>query len=200
MPARRTHYTTDHDTIREWAEGRGGEPAAVKRTRGGRGKGDPGIIRLDFPGYSGEGSLEHISWNDFFRKFDDNNLVFVYQDRTARGQQSNFNKLISAESVNTDAIGNDQNDRPRSSGRSTKAGRTTAARSRGSANSGSGSTSRRPSGSAGRGRSSAAQASRRSGSKSGARRASQSSRSSPRTGAASGSRAGGRSKAASRAR
>ena len=37
MPGRRTHYTTNHDTIRDWAEERGGKPSAVKRTRGGRG-------------------------------------------------------------------------------------------------------------------------------------------------------------------
>lgn len=83
--------TTDHDTIRRWAEERGGHPAAVKRTNRGR---NTGIIRIDFPGYSGEGSLEEISWDDFFRKFDDSNLALVYQEKTAEGEKSNFNKLV----------------------------------------------------------------------------------------------------------
>ena len=55
--------TTDQHTIREWVEERGGCPAQVKRTRG---KNDPGIIRIDYPGYSGKQTLEKISWDDFF--------------------------------------------------------------------------------------------------------------------------------------
>ena len=84
--------TTDHDEIRQWAEERGGKPACVKGTGGG---GDTGLLRLDFPGYSGAESLQEISWDEFFEKFDDQNLALLYQDETAAGQQSNFNKLIS---------------------------------------------------------------------------------------------------------
>ncbi len=84
--------TTDHDTIRGWAEARGGKPAAVSATGS---DGDPGIIRIDFPGYSGDGSLEEISWDEWFEKFDENNLALVYQETTADGVQSNFNKLVS---------------------------------------------------------------------------------------------------------
>ena len=50
--------TTDHDTIRQWVEERGGSPARVKGTGT---EGDPGLLRIDFPGYSGEESLEVIS-------------------------------------------------------------------------------------------------------------------------------------------
>lgn len=52
-------WTTDHELIRRWADERGAAPAAVKGTGGDE---DPGIIRLDFPGYSGEGELEPISY------------------------------------------------------------------------------------------------------------------------------------------
>src|SRR5437660_9567151 len=83
---------TDHEEIRQWAEERGARPSSVQRT--GRGD-DPGILRLDFPGYSGEGSLEEISWEDFLTKFDENNLALLVQDQTAGGQRSNFNKIIS---------------------------------------------------------------------------------------------------------
>ena len=84
--------TTDHEFIRTWAEERGGKPAAVKRTHEpGR---EVGIIRIDFPGYSGRESLEEISWDEFFEKFDDANLAMVYEDETSGGETSNFNKLV----------------------------------------------------------------------------------------------------------
>ena len=104
MPNRKTsheeehlsHTTTDHDEIREWAEARGAKPSCVKRTGG---KGDAGILRLDFPGYTGGDSLEQISWDEFFEKFDESNLALVYQEHTAAGDPSNFNKLVSRETA-----------------------------------------------------------------------------------------------------
>jgi hypothetical protein len=83
--------TTDHELIRRWAEERGAKPAAVKNTGGGD---DVGIIRLDFPGYSGEGKLEEISWDEFFEKFEDSELALIVQETTADGERSNFNKLV----------------------------------------------------------------------------------------------------------
>ena len=94
--AAKTHHTsnttTDHEEIRRWAEDRGATPACVRGTGS---RNDIGMIRLDFPGYSGEGKLEPISWEDWFEKFDEQNLALVYQDTTAEGQKSNFNKLVS---------------------------------------------------------------------------------------------------------
>ncbi|HEY3938400.1 MAG TPA: hypothetical protein VGL97_13280 [Bryobacteraceae bacterium] len=90
--------TTDHEEIRKWAEERNGKPAHVKGTGGAD---DPGILRIDFPGYSGEGKLEEISWEEFFEKFDEQGLAFVYQEKTAAGQKSNFNKLVSHEGGET---------------------------------------------------------------------------------------------------
>lgn len=86
-----TKRTDNHDTIRRWAEERNARPTRVKRTGSGN---DPGILRLDFPGYSGEDDLEEISWNEFFRKFDEEGLDFIYQERTESGEVSNFNKLV----------------------------------------------------------------------------------------------------------
>jgi hypothetical protein len=105
--------TTDHDEIRQWAEARGGRPAVVKSTRG---KGDDtGILRIDFPGYSGSGSLEEISWEEFFEKFDREKLALVYQESTARGQKSNFNKIVSRETLTSGARksrGREERERP----------------------------------------------------------------------------------------
>ncbi|HEY8923859.1 MAG TPA: hemerythrin domain-containing protein [Polyangia bacterium] len=88
--------TTDHGTIQRWVEERGGWPARVKRTGG---DGDPGILRIDFPGFSGEKTLERMEWEPFFEWFDENELAFIYQDRTSGGRQSRFNKLVSRETV-----------------------------------------------------------------------------------------------------
>lgn len=87
--------TTDHEEIKQWVESRGGHPASVKRTMAG----GPGIIRIDFPGYSGRESLEPISWDDFFHQFDERHLAFLYQDKTASGRPSRFNKIISEDTA-----------------------------------------------------------------------------------------------------
>ncbi|HET8547287.1 MAG TPA: DUF892 family protein, partial [Bryobacteraceae bacterium] len=90
------HALTDHEEIREWAEERGASPACVRGTGG---KGDVGMIRLDFPGFTGEGKLQPISWDQWFQSFDENNLALLVQEQTARGQKSNFNKLVARETA-----------------------------------------------------------------------------------------------------
>lgn len=81
----------DHYDIRQWAEERSARPSRVKGTGG---RGEVGVIRLDFPGYTGEETLEQISWEEWLWKFDENNLALVVQDKTADGRISNFNKLV----------------------------------------------------------------------------------------------------------
>lgn len=68
--------TTDHEQVRKWVEARSGKPAAVKATH--RGK-DSGVIRVIFPGApnADDDNLEEISWNDFFRKFEEARLAFL---------------------------------------------------------------------------------------------------------------------------
>lgn len=82
---------TDHDQIRRWAEARNATPSAVEGTGGGD---DPGIIRLDFPGYTGEGTLHAITWEEWFQKFDENELALLVQEKTSGGERSNFNKIV----------------------------------------------------------------------------------------------------------
>jgi len=84
--------TTNHEEIRKWAEARGAKPSTVKRTTKTE---EPGILRLHFPGYSGGESLQEISWDEWFRKFDDQNLALLFQESTRDGRPSNFNKLVS---------------------------------------------------------------------------------------------------------
>ncbi len=90
MPLKATK-TTSHEEIRKWVEDRGGHPATVKTTA----QNEPaGILRIDFPGYSGEESLEEISWDEFFDKFEESSLAFLHQDRTHDGKVSRFCKFI----------------------------------------------------------------------------------------------------------
>lgn len=88
--------TNDHEEIQKWAEERGGKPSHVKSTGS---TDDIGVLRIDFPGYSGQGSLEEISWDQFFEKFDERGLSLIYQEETAGGERSNFNKIVSAETA-----------------------------------------------------------------------------------------------------
>lgn len=86
-----SQVTSDHNTIKKWAEERDGKPAMVVGT--GRGS-DVGIIRIIFPGYGGQKSLQEISWDEFFIKFDEKKLAFLYQDKTADGKESRFFKFV----------------------------------------------------------------------------------------------------------
>jgi len=92
----KSRVLTDPEEIRRWAEERGARPACVKGTGGG---GDVGMIRLDFPGFSGEESLQRISWDDWFEELEEKHLALVVQDTTASGEKSNFNKIVSRETV-----------------------------------------------------------------------------------------------------
>lgn len=85
--------TQDHEEIRHWAEARGAVPAEVTSTHR---KNEPGVLRFCFPNAKPRNnqSLNKIPWDDFFEKFDSNDLELVYQEKTASGQRSNFNKLV----------------------------------------------------------------------------------------------------------
>ncbi|MFL6605022.1 MAG: hypothetical protein ACJ8R9_27320 [Steroidobacteraceae bacterium] len=87
---------TDHDEIQEWAESRSAQPACVKGTESQAGS---CLLRLDFPGYSGDDSLEAIPWDQWFRVFDQRKLALIVEDKMADGSPSNFNKLVSREAV-----------------------------------------------------------------------------------------------------
>ena len=83
--------TTDHGTIRQWVEDRNGKPASVPGT--GKGQ-DIGLLSIDFAEEDEDASLEEISWDEFFEKFEEKQLAFLYQDQKANGEPSTFNKLV----------------------------------------------------------------------------------------------------------
>jgi hypothetical protein len=81
--------TRDHDQIRRWAEDRGGKPSAVADIRR---QDDPGILRLDFD--PKDRKLDVLTWGEFFEKFDEAELTFLYQDKTEDGAKSRFHKFL----------------------------------------------------------------------------------------------------------
>ena len=88
----RSLATTHHEVIKRWAEERGGRPATVEGTE----HGDRlGVLRFD---YGGDGErLRHVSWEEWFRTFDDRRLNFIYQEERSDGRQSTFFRLESPE-------------------------------------------------------------------------------------------------------
>jgi hypothetical protein len=85
--------TTDHETIRQWVEDRNGKPANVPGTA--KGDEDVGLVRIDFAEDGDDKSLEEISWEEFFEKFEEKQLAFLYQEQKANGEPSTFNKIVS---------------------------------------------------------------------------------------------------------
>jgi hypothetical protein len=67
--------TTDHTEIRSWAESRGAEPALVKETNSHY---DMGVLRINVPGSKAHGRVEPLSWDSFFKRFDEDGLAFMY--------------------------------------------------------------------------------------------------------------------------
>ncbi|WP_434025662.1 hypothetical protein [[Pseudomonas] boreopolis] len=89
MSKHSSKQTTNHDEIRRWAEKRGGRPASVRGTAD-RGE-HAGLLRIMF---RDDEDLEEIEWDEFFEKFDEEGLVFLYQEKTADGGESRFFKLV----------------------------------------------------------------------------------------------------------
>jgi hypothetical protein len=81
----RSLVTTHHEVIKRWAEERNATPATVPGTEH---DDHLGVLRLDFGGDND--NLEHVSWDEWFRTFDERRLNFVYQEERSDGNQSNF--------------------------------------------------------------------------------------------------------------
>jgi hypothetical protein len=87
--AGRSLVTTDHEVIRRWANARRAVPSTVVGTEH---DGHLGVLRFDFPGYSGD-RLAEVSWDEWLNTFDERRLNFIYQERQADGNRSNFFQL-----------------------------------------------------------------------------------------------------------
>ena len=83
-----TRTTTNHDEIKHWVESRDGHPATIDDG------GEVSVLRIDFG--ESENNLRKISWEEFFEKFEKENLAFLHQDTVGDGEdESRFNKFVS---------------------------------------------------------------------------------------------------------
>lgn len=86
-----SNITTDHDEIRRWAEERGGAPVIVRDSAAANAD---GFLNLEFPGYDRGETAQRVSWDEFFRTFEDRNLAFQYQQERPTGAETFMFKLI----------------------------------------------------------------------------------------------------------
>jgi hypothetical protein len=82
-----TLATRDHEVIQHWADERKAKPATIEGTEH---DDHLGVLRFDFPGYDSGGKLKDVSWDEWFKTFDDRQLVMLFQETKADGDQSNF--------------------------------------------------------------------------------------------------------------
>ena len=93
MPSGKT--TTNHDEIRKWVEKRGGHPAVVSATESRNGNG--GLLRIDYdePGGNHHSRLHRMTWDEFFKIFDRNDLAFRFDPE----RDSRFSRFVEKESA-----------------------------------------------------------------------------------------------------
>jgi hypothetical protein len=83
--------TRSHTVIEHWAKERNAVPATVPGTEH---EDRAGVLRFNFPGYGGR-KLKEISWQEWFKTFDDRQLVFIFQEHMKNGNMSNFFQMDS---------------------------------------------------------------------------------------------------------
>ena len=81
--------TTDHTEIRSWAESRGAQPALIKEDSY-----DSGVLRIALPGQPPQGKVVPLTWDHFFKRFDDDGLAFMYAPEAHDPDMENYNKLV----------------------------------------------------------------------------------------------------------
>jgi len=80
-----TIQTSDHKVIQLWIEQRNGQPAVINETTNDN---VTGVLRIKFQ--DDTSNLKVISWEEFFKEFDDNEMMFLFSD----GSGDCFNKFV----------------------------------------------------------------------------------------------------------
>jgi hypothetical protein len=89
--AQQLKVTTDHKQIKQWVEDHDGRPAMVigpGTQMGG------GAVNIFFPDHGKNDQLEEITWNEFFDRFEENDLEFLYKDEATSDGESRYFKII----------------------------------------------------------------------------------------------------------
>jgi hypothetical protein len=70
--------TTDPEVIKAWVEARKGYPAVTRHVSG---SSISDVLQIGFTGWE-DNSLSQIPWEEFFERFNRDQLVFLYQEDT----------------------------------------------------------------------------------------------------------------------
>ncbi len=70
--------TTDHKVIRKWAKARKGWPAMIQRVTS---AGVEIALSIVLPGCETGEVVRKLTWNEFFERFDQLKLTFIYQEK-----------------------------------------------------------------------------------------------------------------------
>lgn len=73
-------YTIDNDEIRAWIEERGGVPAVLKGVSE-EGEESPDMLHISFD--PNDPNMEEMDWEEFFERFENENLALVYDDEAS---------------------------------------------------------------------------------------------------------------------
>lgn len=102
LDTKHSRVTTDHRTIRQWAEERGGSPAVEAETK--KGITIPRIRFSDDEDSKNTFDSTSISWRKWFEAFESGDFAFAYQERTSNneplddgtpdGNEGRFYKLV----------------------------------------------------------------------------------------------------------
>lgn len=80
-------YTIDNDEIRSWIEERGGVPATIK---GASEEGDESADMLHISFDPADPNMEEMDWEEFFERFENENLALVYDDAASQDEEHDF--------------------------------------------------------------------------------------------------------------
>ncbi len=83
--------TIDRNIIRKWAQARHGWPALVKKVTS---AGIEMVLSFVFPDNEPLETVRKISWEEFFEKFDQQHLAFVYQESDRNRELSYYYEFI----------------------------------------------------------------------------------------------------------
>jgi hypothetical protein len=100
-------YTTDHHMIRRWAGRWHGHPAVAKSPDTDSPQSGPtsgGPLRIRFPNDPDEKLLQAISWDEFFKRFEEQHLALEYLDEPRSQVKGRpFARLVDRRTVQADS-------------------------------------------------------------------------------------------------
>jgi hypothetical protein len=86
-----TVSTIDHNEIKSWTEERKGAPASLKEPSE---EASNLILRILFNGDKNVNQAKEISWEQFFKLFEQHQLALVYKHENFGGKLSNSHRFV----------------------------------------------------------------------------------------------------------